>query len=215
MNTITHVLVNASVDRVVRGRTTAERHPIATTPFVLGGLAPDVPLIALTLGAFAWFSGVRGWPAGETFDHVFRELFYVDPGWITAHNALHAPLVLAAGLVVAAAARRPWPRPSRRLGWFLTGCAVHTALDVPVHRDDGPLLLFPLDWDLRFVGPVSYWDPAHYGTIVRPLELALVVAMAAYLLWPAVRRRLPRARGAGTATSDHPIAPGDSDTAPW
>ncbi|MEZ4675136.1 MAG: hypothetical protein R2932_12925 [Caldilineaceae bacterium] len=32
----------------------------------------------------------------------------------------------------------------------------HTAIDIPLHYDDGPLLLFPFDWKTRFHSPVSH-----------------------------------------------------------
>lgn len=115
MNTVTHVLINASIDRAARRRATGERHPIATTPFLLGGVAPDLPLIVLTAGAFAWFSGVQGWTAGQTFRHVFDDLFFTHPAWIAAHNVLQAPLLLAAAILGAVAVRRRWPVPARTL----------------------------------------------------------------------------------------------------
>lgn len=213
MNTITHVLINGSIDRAVRRRTTADEHPIATKPFLLGGLAPDVPLIALTGAAFAWFSGVRGWPAGETFRYVFDELFFTHPGWIAAHNVLQAPLILLAAIGAAVALRRRWPGPARTLGWFFAGCAVHVAGDIPVHHDDGPLLLFPFDWQVRFHSPISYWDPARHADIVRPLEIALVAALAAYLLWPVVRRRWRSASATGDAGVERATG-GSTDSSP-
>ncbi len=221
MNTVTHVLINASIDRAGRRRATRGRHRIATKPFVLGGVAPDLPLIVLTAGGFAWFSGVRGWTTGETFHHIFDDLFFTHPGWIAAHNVLQAPLVLLAAILGAVALRRRWPGPARTIGWFAAGCAVHVAGDIPLHHDDGPLLLFPLDWQLRFQSPISYWDTARHADIVRPLELALVVGLTAYLLWPVVRRRLrghphlsrrrrePRHRRLGRRPRDEPAGRAD------
>lgn len=211
MNTVTHVLINASIDRAVHRRATGERHPITTKPFLLGGLAPDLPLMVLTGAAFAWFSGVQGWTVSETFRHVFDDLFFTHPGWIATHNVLQAPLILLAGILAAVAVRHRWPGPARTLGWFFAGCAIHVAGDIPLHHDDGPLLLFPLDWQLRFHSPVSYWDTARYADVVRPLELTLVAALAVYLLWPTVRRLARRAR-AGSDEPDEP-RPDDSDKA--
>lgn len=84
----------------------------------------------------------------------------------------------------------------RRLGGALQafglGCAVHTALDIPVHHNDGPLLLFPFNWSLRFDSPVSYYDPGHYGSIVRPTDLAITVVGAVTIGWVALWRRRAR-----------------------
>ncbi len=55
----------------------------------------------------------------------------------------------------------------------LAGAALlHVAADFPLHHNDGHTHLWPLsNW--KFVSPVSYWDPAHYGNFVRPFELLL------------------------------------------
>ena len=82
------------------------------------------------------------------------------------------------------------------MGWcdgalqaFALGCAVHTALDIGVHHDDGPLLLFPFDLSYRFMSPVSYYDPAHYGSIVAPIDLAITVVGLTVITAVWVRRR--------------------------
>ncbi|MBP7590472.1 MAG: cobalamin biosynthesis protein CobQ, partial [Chloroflexi bacterium] len=63
---------------------------------------------------------------------------------------------------------------------------LHTAVDIFTHADDGPVLTFPLDWHTRFKSPISYWDPAHYGRLVRLLEHLLDLLLVVWLLW---RRR--------------------------
>lgn len=194
VNTLTHVLVNAAIDRRVRTARAPSPSPVASKPFVVGALAPDVPLVLLTAGAAVWFPARHGWTAGETFGHVFRVLYFHDPWWIAATQALHAPLVLGAGIGLAWMLRRRHASAARWLGWFCAGALVHSALDIAVHHDDGPLLLFPFDWQYRFASPVSYWDPAHYAHIVRPLELALALVLAVYVLGPPLRDRLRRGR---------------------
>lgn len=195
MNTLTHWLVNASVDRAARNRARGGPHPIATRPFLWGAVAPDLPLILLTVGAMVWYPLSRGWSPGRTFSYVFRVLFFTDPFWIVSSNLLHAPLLLGGALLAAWAVRERWPRPARSARWFLTGCALHTALDIPVHHDDGPLVLFPFEWTLRFRSPISYWDPAHYGEVVETVEMALAGVLVAYLLWPRLARRWGKPAG--------------------
>jgi hypothetical protein len=54
-------------------------------------------------------------------------------------------------------------------------------VDIATHVDDGPLLLFPLHWTLRFQSPVSYWDRTHYGREFTIFELTLDVLCLGYL----------------------------------
>jgi hypothetical protein len=72
------------------------------------------------------------------------------------------------------------------------GCAIHTAGDIPVHHNDGPLLLFPFEWSVRFYSPVSYWHPDYYAVQFGVFETLLVVAMLAYLLIPPLLRWVRR-----------------------
>jgi hypothetical protein len=72
------------------------------------------------------------------------------------------------------------------------GCLVHTAVDIPCHVDDGPLLFFPFNWNIRYHSPVSYWDPRHYGTQFAIFELSLDLVLLLYLFVPLLRRRLSK-----------------------
>jgi len=106
---------------------------------------------------------------------------------------LHAPLTLLAFAGIGAwAARsgRPWGIVAL---WFLAGCALHAGVDILTHRDDGPLLLFPFDWSLRFPAPISYWDRRYGAALFAPFERGLdaviVVAFAVRWIFGRVRRR--------------------------
>lgn len=215
MITTTHVALNGALTRWSRrgGRDRARLRRLlpddaARSALLLGGLAPDVGLYVLSAGALAWFPATRGWDLGTTLEHVYGTLFFRSAPWIVLHNTLHAPLVLAALAGVGHAGRaRPWG-PGLRA--FAVGCALHTALDVPTHVDDGPLLLFPFDWDTRFRSPVSYWDPAHHGDVLGPVDLAITVGLGGWLLttWWRERRTghdtsapSPAGAGAGTGAS--------------
>lgn len=195
MNTITHVLINATIDRRVRERRSSGQpaddvvrapapadHPIHTKAFLWGGAAPDLPLIVMTIVAAGWFMAVRGWALGESLSHVFRDLYFSNPFWKAANNLLQAPAMLLIWFGVILLVRRRWPSVGRKLLWFLAGIAVHVALDIPVHHDDGPLLLFPFEWTVRFRSPISYWDPQHQGDIVGAIEYVAMAAMTVYLL---------------------------------
>lgn len=200
MLTTTHVAINGALSRLAgSGRTgdvaTLARRLAPDLPtrraLVAGGLAPDVGLGLLSLAAAVWYPAVDGWTLEETFRHVFGDLFYEHPLWISAHNLLHAPLVLAPLAAVGRRAGRRGAAWGPPLLAFAVGCLLHTALDVPTHVDDGPLLLFPFDLESRFHSPVSYWDPDHLGDLVRPVDLAISVLGGGTLLvgWWRDRRR--------------------------
>ena len=134
-----------------------------------GGLAPDVPSFLLVL----WAAVVERRPLGEVFDQL-----YFSPAWqaimAPSHSAPLWLLMLAAGLLL----RRPL------LTGFAASGLLHQLFDFALHAQDAHRHLWPLsDW--RFFSPVSYWDPAHYGAFVTPLEVFLGVGLA--LL---IRRRL-------------------------
>ena len=67
------------------------------------------------------------------------------------------------------------------LFWFGVACTIHTVIDILVHHNDGPLLLFPFEWNLRFMSPVSYWDRDYYGIPFTIFEHALLIVMLVML----------------------------------
>ena len=71
--------------------------------------------------------------------------------------------------------------------------ALHCLTDLLVHREDAHAHFFPVSsW--RFISPVSCWDPRHYGWVVGPLEVLLIVVGAAVLFRSEIRawRRIAR-----------------------
>ncbi|MEM7452834.1 MAG: hypothetical protein AAF456_00635 [Planctomycetota bacterium] len=149
----------------------------------LGSIAPDLALYVLTFGGALYFTQIQGWTTGDTFRHIFDNLYFSDPVWITLHNLLHAPIPIAIFFLIS----WTWWRAgnssiARWLMYFLAACALHSVIDIFTHFDDGPLLLFPFDWTYRFSSPVSYWDPAHYGKVFMPFEAALDTALTILLI---------------------------------
>ena len=75
-----------------------------------------------------------------------------------------------------------WWRKSLIVLLLSASMAMHVALDLPLHHDDGHRHVWPLsDW--RFVSPVSYWDPQHHGNIVQPIEMLLALGCGVILLF--------------------------------
>lgn len=193
MQTYTHFLATAFL-----GERLGRRVRVRLAPFLLGSVLPDVPLILLTLWYF-WSRNRLGAAAEHLFGPAYDELYFGDPVWIISTSLFHAPIVIAAMVAAGQWARargRPW---GGALFWFGLGCGFHTLLDIPTHRGDGPLLLFPFDWSYRLPAPLSYWDPAHGARIVAPLEHALDLAIVGYFAWLGVRRwrRRPPRRADG------------------
>ena len=169
--------MTAALRRALRTKISISRSAV-----LAGAVAPDIPLYAMSLGAWIYFHLMHGWTEQATFAHMYDDLYFHDYGWMTAHNLLHAPVVelLALGLLwgnrLEAAGKRWWAF------WFFASCAFHTAVDLATHYDDGPLSHFPFDWHTRIHSPVSYWDPAHHGNQFRIFELGLNVVLIVYLV---------------------------------
>lgn len=167
------------------------------TAFLLGSFMPDMPLTIFTLAYFVywrWFTDGSEFVFGPTYDAIYFE----NPWMIAAHNILHSPIPIAVmgGIGYWAAQReRKW---GGALMWFAAACAFHSIVDIFTHHNDGPLLLFPFNWQLRFISPVSYWDPNYYGDIFSRFELALDILIVVWLvgLWWYNRRARQKAAAA-------------------
>ena len=57
---------------------------------------------------------------------------------------------------------------------------LHLLCDLAVHNDDAHRHFLPFtNW--RFISPISYWDPKHYGIIFSALEFLFTVLSSLYL----------------------------------
>lgn len=173
MITTTHIVTNALVAR------RWPRKLASPKAFIVGGLAPDVGLLVMTAGAAIVLPRTRGFTLGEAMRYSFDELFFNSKPWIAAANVLHSPVVVGAMLLATKSASGI---AGRRVNSFALGAALHIAMDIPVHVDDGPVLLWPLNWSYRFEAPFSYYDADHYGQWIAPVDMAITVLGGAYLL---------------------------------
>lgn len=172
------MLINAFAGSRLRARDKT----VGVGALVLGGFLPDAALYVLT-GVYFWQNriGLNSAPA-EMFGEPYDQQFFFNPWWVIPHNFFHAPLVLLALGIVGWWAWQRERRWGRWLFWLMIGCAIHTALDIPTHANDGPLLLFPFSWSLRYASPISYWDRNYFGALFGLFELALNVAIIAYFV---------------------------------
>lgn len=92
MNTPSHLIVTAALDKAF------PRNSRPRTAVLLGALAPDMALWALSLGGILYYESILGWGRRDTFHHMFNNLYFNDPFWKAAHNLLQTPILLLAGL---------------------------------------------------------------------------------------------------------------------
>lgn len=132
----------------------------------LGGLAPDLSLYLMTAAALA-----MGFSPREVFDKL-----YFSQLWQSVF-AVDNSLVLWGGVLVLCLWRR-WS-----VGAVFAGAAIlHLVFDFALHHDDARSHFWPLS-DYVFVSPVSYWNPAHYGGVVGPIETLVSLALCGWLWW--------------------------------
>ena len=166
--------------------TLAKALPVNAFPksaVLLGSIAPDIPLYFLSIGGAMWFSWVEKMKPAQVGQHMFKNLFYNDPIWMSLHNVLHSPTVLIAALILLLFVCGRKRVIESWWTWFFSSCLLHTLVDIPVHHDDGPLLFWPLNWSYRYASPLSYWDTNHYAAFVIPFEVTLAIVLALLLIW--------------------------------
>ena len=189
MNTPSHLIINAAL----RKRATADGQlAIPRSAFLLGAVLPDIPLWVLWIGGLIYYRFIVGNTDFRAINETLDKYYFTDPSWIASHNLLHAPILLLIGLALLWRFRSAVGTRCHWWFWFLVGCLIHTALDIPTHVNDGPLLFFPFEWSIRFRSPLSYWDPAYFGREFTVFELLLDLGLLVYLFGPSLRRRLRR-----------------------
>ena len=158
MHTQTHMLLSAAVF----GRGSDGFQPRLGLAAAAGGLLPDVASFVLV----GW-AAARGRGAAEIFGAD-----YFSPAWQAVMAPFHSVPLWAALLAAG------WR--SRPIRAFAASGLLHQAFDFPLHHDDPHRHFWPLgDW--RFASPLSYWDPAHGGVWVAPIELLLGLGLVIWL----------------------------------
>lgn len=163
MNTQSHILMGV----VLFGRST----PRLLWAGLIGGLLPDLPMIVI-------FTTLKSAGIGDR--EIFRTLFFQN--WWQIANAIgHSFLLWGALLAFGLWLRRRMPRPGSCVTVVAAAALTHCVVDFFVHREDAHMQFWPLSrW--KFVSPVSYYDPAHYGLYFGLFEATLGLLMAAILV---------------------------------
>lgn len=175
MRTLSHLLVTAGLGDRLQKRGS----PAHLKAFLVGSVLPDLALALLTVGYVIANAGAQLRGADGLMDS-YHALYFNNPLWIVSHNLFHAPFVIAVLFLASVLAERRGLRWSPALRWLALGLAMHSAVDILTHHDDGPLLFFPFDWRYRFPSPISYWDQAYHAGIFTVFEYGLDLLLLAF-----------------------------------
>jgi hypothetical protein len=168
MNTQSHVIMGA----VLFGRGI----PAKAWAGALGGVIPDLPMILIVI--VLKLSGVPG-------HTIFDDLYWQN--WWQVTNAIGHNVWLWGGLVITGLVMRDRLSASVRsfdnwttISLFAGSALFHTAIDFLCHREDAHMSFWPVTrW--KFMSPVSYYDPAHYGMWFSLFEATLGVCLMVIL----------------------------------
>lgn len=179
MQTYSHLLLTAAMQQPLQKRGIA----VNLKAMLLGSVLPDLPFFLLTALFGLYYTWFAPTPTGEgPLIYMHMTLYFKDPLWIISQNFFHAPFIIAGLAMIGYLGLRqqkPW---GSWLFWLAFAAGFHVVLDILTHNKDGPLLLFPFNWQYRFHSPISYWDFQHYGLFFTIFEHLLDVGLIAYLL---------------------------------
>lgn len=158
MNTQGHGVVNVAMLGAIAGQD-------FWLPILGGALLPDLPIFIF----YAWAKGVEKLPDRT----IWREAYY-RPFWQAMVAVGHSIPLAGAIAILGQLIHQPV------LTWIGISAILHSLEDLPVHNHDAHRHFFPLS-DYRFISPLSYWDPRHYGRWVSLAEWGLVLIASAFL----------------------------------
>lgn len=152
MNTPSHSILNLALLGTIS--------PGFNSAIALGAIAPDLPI-------FVFYFVVRAIEKRPK-EKIWSEAYY-EPFWQNCVAFGHSVPLAVLGLLLCL-----------YNGWqpgtlFFSSAILHSCLDFPLHNDDAHRHFFPIS-NYRFISPVSYWDPRHYGNIAASIEFLLVLA---------------------------------------
>ena len=137
-----------------------------TAAAIVGAALPDLSLYLL--------AGTHIFILGTDPQFVFGEMYFSD-AWQSIFRIDNSFLVWGMVLALGLALRRAWVMA------LAGGALLHIGLDFPLHHDDGRAHFWPLtDW--IFESPVSYWDPAHFGSLLTPIEILVSWGVCGWMI---------------------------------
>ncbi len=162
MNTPSHAIINLAL-------LTKTQLPQANIAIVIGGILPDIPIFIF----YFWAKFIARLPEAK----IWSEAYY-QPLIQNLVAIFHSIPLAIIGLLI-----------SYYFDWQIMqviciSLVLHSLLDLPVHNDDAHRHFFPFN-NYRFISPISYWDPKHYGSIVALIEILLVL-LATLRVFPGI-----------------------------
>jgi ABC-type multidrug transport system fused ATPase/permease subunit len=158
MNTPSHAILNLAL--------LIDQRPQSTSAIVVGAILPDAPIFALYL----WAKFIQ-----QASEQEIWTVLYWQPFWQNLTAAFHSIPLTLLGIAVAHYCR--W----QYFEVLLVSMLFHDFLDLPVHHDDAHRHFLPFS-NYRFISPISYWDPKHYGGVVSAIERLTVLLATIYVL---------------------------------
>jgi membrane-bound metal-dependent hydrolase YbcI (DUF457 family) len=162
LNTQSHALMGA----VLFGK----KLPARAWAGFLGGVTPDVPMLLIVFTLMV---------TGVSANRIFEELYWQD--WWQICNAIGHSFLLWSALLVLGLVMRAKSDRWTLLAIYSASALLHAFVDFLVHREDAHMSFWPLT-RYKFMSPVSYYDPAHYGGLFSLFEAALGIFMVVVLI---------------------------------
>ncbi len=168
MNTQSHVIMGA----VLFGRRVSAK----AWAGALGGLIPDLPMILIVIVLKL---------SGTPDQTIFGEMYWQN--WWQTTNAIGHNFWFWGGIIILGLFMRDKLSTSVRafdnwtlLSIFSGSALLHSSIDFLCHREDAHMSFWPVTRS-KFMSPVSYYDPAHYGVWFSLFEAGLCLILAAIL----------------------------------
>lgn len=158
MNTPAHVVFNLAI---LGRKARSQWSPL----IIWGALIPDLAMF----GFYLWLSLGTDMPQRQIWNEE-----YFRPFWQNIFDFFNSIPLALLGLGAMLYAKRTG------IALLFASIVLHCLADLPVHHDDGHRHFWPLS-HYRFESPISYWDSAHYGNIVGPLEQGLMLLASIYV----------------------------------
>lgn len=157
MNTPSHAAASLLLGRKQAGWS-------AVTALVGGAILPDAAMFV--------FYGYQKL-AGRAEKEIWGELYFTSEWQLFFDWFNSIPIFLLLATTCYFLKARWWTL-------LFASALLHVLCDLPVHNDDAHRHFLPLThW--RFISPVSYWDPKHFGIYFASFELLFSIGASVYV----------------------------------
>lgn len=175
MITPSHVIYSWAAARWLDDHHAASTHR-RTTPFLLGAIAPDIPIYIF----FIVYSLLLNYSGAILWNDM-----YFNSSWSIVFTLSHSLLVWPALATLGWYLKRTWLR------YVSISAILHIGVDFLVHTSDAYQHFWPLtDW--RFISPVSYWNETEYSAWVTAADSSLVLLVLTYLWYSYAKNNMIR-----------------------